>query len=365
LILQRYILRELMLTFALSFAAIVSVCAVGIIFQTFRSYEGMTFGFLLRLAPAALTQMTPWAMIVSACLTATLVYGRLAADNEIDAVRTSGIRVSRLLTPAILFGLVLSAAAFFVHGEAAPRARFARRSLIKEAVLFVLSSPPAGRQNELKIGSRNRLSYLDMRDGTLVRPALLILDRGRPFAVWFAREGRIVVPEEGAPTITLADGAFVHFASDPKAPPSKPPLAKADGHFESYKTVPFELEDIFKRRRGPADMPTAELNQYRLGLNPGDELQEAETEYHGRYARALAPLVLVLLCAPIGVFVKKGSRLAGMGAALPPMLFYILLMITGEGAASKGQIDPRLATYGGVGLIAVTAVFLLWRVVRR
>ena len=51
MIIQRYILKELILTFILSFMAIVAVCAVGIMFQTFRAYEGMTLLFIARLAP--------------------------------------------------------------------------------------------------------------------------------------------------------------------------------------------------------------------------------------------------------------------------------------------------------------------------
>jgi len=370
MILQRYILRELGVTFALSFVAIVSVCTVGIIFQTFRSYEGMSFGFILRLAPMALTQMSPWAMIVSACLTATLVYGRLSADNEIDAIRTSGIHVSRIVVPAVLFGLVLSCAAFFIHGEAAPRARFARRALIKETLLLVLRHPPEGRQNELKIGGANRLSYADTAEGRLIRPALLVLNtdakkgpRGVPVFMYFSREGRIDVPEDGPPSLTLVDGAFLQF--DPKRLVADPGRIRSEGSFQRDEVVPFELEDIFKQRRGAADMPTHELGQYRLQPTDPNRVNEANTEYHGRFARSLAPLVLVLLCAPIGIFVKKGSRLAGMGAALPPMLAYIVLMVAGEGAASKGQIDPPIATYGSVGLLALVALVLLWRVVRR
>ncbi len=370
MIIQRYILRELLVTFALAFAAVVGVCAIGIIFQTLRSYEGMTLAFIVRLAPVALSQMSPWAMIAAACLTATLVYGRLAADNEIEAIRTSGVHVARILVPAVLFGLILSGLAYMIHGEAAPRARYARRSLIKETVLLVLRHPPSGPQTEIRLGARNRLSYANCSEGRLDRPALLILEGTRPSFLYFAREGRLDVPDDGPPSITLVDSALAMF--NPKGAPSELPRVELDISFKDERTVPFELDDIYKRRRGPEDMPTDELTAYlahaasaaEAAANP-KRAAEALTEYHGRMARSLAPFVLVLLCTPIGIFVKKGNRLAGMGVALPPIIGYIVLLMFGEGLAAKRQLAPEVATWGSVGILAAVALVLLWRVVRR
>jgi lipopolysaccharide export LptBFGC system permease protein LptF len=373
MIIQRYILRELTVTFALSFAAVVSVCTVAMMFQTLRSYEGMSLAFVVRLAPVALSQMSPWAMLVSACLTATLVYGRLAADNEIDAIRTSGVHVSRILVPVMLLGLLLSALAYVTYGELAPRARYARRSLIKETLMLILRHPPSGRQTELKVGARNRLSYAQGGEARLDRPALLTLEKGRAHFLWFAREGRLMVPEEGAPAIVLVDGAGIQFETGGEY--GAPARIRNEIHFKSEQSVEFELEDIYKRRRGPEDMPTRELRAYTAVTTALARVEKAEdgpkraaealTEYHGRIAKSLAPFVLVLLCTPIGVMVKKGSRLAGIGVALPPLLLYIVLIMFGEGLATKQIMAPEIATYGPVALLAAAAAVLLFRICRK
>ncbi len=363
MIIQRYILRELLVTFALAFVAILAVCTVGTIFQTLRSWEGMTIEFILRLAPIALTQMSPWAMIVASCLAVTLVYGRMSADNELDAVRTSGIHVSRILMPALLFGLMLCGASYVLYGEIAPRARYERRYIVKETLLLVMRRPPPGRQNELKIGVSNRLSYADCANGKLTRPVLTILDRHRPTGLWCAREGIIQAPQDGAPSITLVDGVFMRFESENKALSAAPVAIHSQGRFTGETTVDFQLEDIYRTTRGPADMPTQELNEHRDRVTSRARLL-ADIEYHGRIARSLAPMVLVLLCAPMGAFVRKGSRLAGMGAALPPLLAYIVLMVFGEGLASKGQLSPPIAAYGSIWFLAFVAIVLFRRVFR-
>jgi lipopolysaccharide export LptBFGC system permease protein LptF len=364
MIIQRYILRELLITFALAFTAILAVCAVGMIFQTLRSYEGVTIEFIVRLAPVALTQMSPWAMTVASCLAVTLAYGRLAADNELDAIRTSGIHVSRILMPALLFGLILCGLSYIVHAEIAPRARYARRSLVKETLLFVLQNPPQGRQNELKIGSRNRLSYADLSGGRVQRPVLLILERARPRLMWCAREGIIDAPADGPPSITLVDAVATSYEVDPAAQPIDPVPINNVVRFSGRTRVEFELEDVYRAQRGPADMSAGELDEYRGFSLPERPRVAAEIEYHGRIARSLAPMVLVLLCAPVGAFVRKGSRLAGMGAALPPLLAYIGLMVVGEGLASRGHVSPAVAAYGSVAALAACALLLLRRVFR-
>lgn len=364
MILRRYILRELMLTFLLSFTAIVSVCAIGIIFQLFRSYEGMTLGFILGIAPMAFAEMAPWAMVVSACLASTLVYGRLSADNEITAIRASGVHPHRMISPAIRFGLILGVLAFLIHAELAPRARHHRRVALKDTVLFGLQHPPSGKQNAMKIGNKNRLSYADAQDGVLKYPVLLKLDdQGNPVTKVIAREGRIEMPENGLPALVMTGGSSTQI--DPKKMKERPDAAvTVEARLHSKPRVEFDLEeDLYRRSKDAPDMSFLEL----VGaIAKGTvERQEALTEFHGRFSKAVAPLALVLVCAPIGIYVKKGSRLAGIGVALPPMLGYILLMLWGQALGSKGTLAPAIAAYGSTLAPFAVAAALLFKIYRR
>lgn len=358
MILLRYVLRELLLAFVLAFVAIVTVCTVGIIFQTFRSYEGMNAAFLLRIAPLALAEMSPWAMIVAVCLATTLVYGRLSADNEIDAMRTAGLHTNRILLPAVVFGGMLCLGALILHWELAPRARQHRRTLLRETILLVLRHPPSGKQHELKIGKLNRLSYADAKEGRLIQPALLVLnkkDQGRPQLLFVGREGRLEIAENKPPAILMEDGSLTDWDSD--APPGRPPQVRTDGKMQNPQAE-FDLAEIFARSSGPEDMSAVELAAFAESAH-GRLLAEAVTELHVRFARSLAPLVLVFLCVPIGILVRKGSRLAGMGAALPPLIGYIVLMVVFQTLGAKDLLPPALAAYGAIVVPgAVAGVFL-------
>jgi lipopolysaccharide export LptBFGC system permease protein LptF len=86
---------------------------------------------------------------------------------------------------------------------------------------------------------------------------------------------------------------------------------------------------------------------------------------HSRYATSLAPLLLVLVAVPIGILVRRGSRLAGLGAALPPLLIYLVSYFVFQGLGDKNRVHPILAAYAPDVFLAVLSSILLWGVARR
>jgi len=86
MILERYILRELLGSFVFAFLTVLLVCLVGTMFQIFRSFPGLGFSILMQALPLAIGSMAGWVILVAAATASTLVYARLAAENEITAM---------------------------------------------------------------------------------------------------------------------------------------------------------------------------------------------------------------------------------------------------------------------------------------
>ena len=327
------------------------VSLLGTTFQVFRSFEGLGLTLILKIAPLAAGYVSPWALLVAAATASTLVYGRMAAENEITAMKASGIGSWRILAPALLFGLGLAAAGYGLAEHVVPWARHTKRLSGREAMFEILKTPPPGAQR-FNI-STYKLSYLDFRDGRLDKPSLLRYDReGRLLMEYHAPSGHIRV-EGRTVLIVMSRPRYTQY--DPKTGGEHRFQAESDIE------VPLDLDDFIPDERRLEDWPAERL--WSLLSTESDPLRRryALLTHHTRYAQTLAPLLLVLVCAPIGIWVRKGSRLAGLGAALPPLLLQFISFFIAQGMGDKGRIPPVAAAWIPDAVFGALALVLLWK----
>jgi len=354
-ILQRYILRELVVAFSFAFSVVMAVSLVGTMFQVFRAFEGLGWTLLLQVGPLAAGYVAPYALLVASATATTLVYGRMSAENEINAMRTSGIPAMRILAPAVLFGLFLAAAGYALHEHATPAARDGRRRILRESILHVLKVPPPGLQR-FSLGDY-RLSYTDYRNGRLERPTLLRFQPDGKLAFeYHAPEGTILV-ENGMPVIVMSRPRGVQFDPD-----------GTEHRFDAGSDirVVLELKDVRPDERRLEDRPRKELEELlQSGALGRRDRVKAETFLHTRRAQSFAPLLLVLVSAPIGIFVRRGSRLAGLGAALPPLLVHFIASFAFQGMGERGRLDPMIAAWAPDAILAALAAVLFSGLLRK
>jgi len=118
--LHLYITRELLKTFALTLVALTLLVTMGGgVANLFRS-QGVDAVRILKifalLIPVAVTLVLP----VAALFSATITFGRAAADNEINACRAVGINVHRLLLAPLLLSTVVAALMYASWNYAIP-----------------------------------------------------------------------------------------------------------------------------------------------------------------------------------------------------------------------------------------------------
>ncbi|MHB1157285.1 MAG: LptF/LptG family permease [Phycisphaerales bacterium] len=113
LTLFRYIFKDVLKLLALSTGVLVMVMSVGFIIKPIS--EG-TLGAtaLAKLIFFVMPGMLSYALPISAAFSATMVYFRLSADNEITACAVSGISYRWLLMPVAMLGVGLTLAMFFL-----------------------------------------------------------------------------------------------------------------------------------------------------------------------------------------------------------------------------------------------------------
>lgn len=103
---HRYIFRDLLKTFLSATAVLSVVLSLGVMLKPLRQFGIDPIRvpeLLLYTLPITLTLVIP----VAALLAATLNYGRLAVDNEINACRASGISIWTLIYPALVLAFLV------------------------------------------------------------------------------------------------------------------------------------------------------------------------------------------------------------------------------------------------------------------
>ena len=108
--LSRYIFFEHLIPFILSLVVLIFVLLANFLLRTMDKFLGKGIDILLLLEYVFLNLAWVLALAVPmAVLISTLMaYGRLSEDNEITAIRTSGINNFNLIKPAFIFGSIIT-----------------------------------------------------------------------------------------------------------------------------------------------------------------------------------------------------------------------------------------------------------------
>lgn len=110
--LQKYIFRETGKTFCLTALALTGVLGLGGGLRGMIELGEVTPGQLVRLLMLMLPVAAALTMPVAALFSAAATYGRLSADNEFVACRSSGINMHVLFLPAIVISLAAAIVTF-------------------------------------------------------------------------------------------------------------------------------------------------------------------------------------------------------------------------------------------------------------
>ncbi len=164
--LDRYILRQLI---AVTFLGVLSLTLLMLLGQLFKELHALlvesgapptiVVDFILQVIPFSLTFSVPWGFLTAVLL----VYGRLAADNELTSMRMAGLSLWRLSVPAIGMGIALSALCYYINIEVAPRGKNAMSDLVMKAAMdnpraLLSSSQDATKLDKVQL-------YIEGRDG--------------------------------------------------------------------------------------------------------------------------------------------------------------------------------------------------------
>jgi lipopolysaccharide export system permease protein len=390
-ILTRYVLGELLAVFLTTLASL-TVFVFLILVGKEAVENGLGLGPILRMLPYMLPQAMQFAVPGALLLATTSAYGRIAANNEIIAVKSMGISPLKLIWPVVVLGVCLSFTAVLLNDLAVSWGRAG----VQRVILESLEDIAYGRLQTVRSFSTERLQVNVRRVegrrliGPIIqhgkgsgRPDLITADEGELAAdlehgsvkvKLINADGdlggwNVVHPGEFERQFSLAE--FMGRDLGSKSPSAyalreiagaKTAQSEAMGRMRQamaadagYALVLGRLEELSDAAWQPRQelLRNAQRTLYRLGAEP-----------HRRWTNGFSCLGFVLIGAPMAILLRRGEFWGSFFACfLPILLGYYPMLVGCVDRAKDGAVPPQTVWLGNLALAAVGG-WLLRQVVK-
>jgi len=130
-ILSKYIMREHLGPFVFSIAIISSMLILNFLFQAMRYIvgKGLSFETIFQYIVYNLAWILVLVVPMSVLVSSIMAFGRLSSDNEITAMKASGISYLRLILPVILMSALVAYGLIEFNNQVLPQANHKARIL--------------------------------------------------------------------------------------------------------------------------------------------------------------------------------------------------------------------------------------------
>jgi lipopolysaccharide export LptBFGC system permease protein LptF len=378
-ILERYVLSEVLKTFLFALAVFTFLFLLGSVFAFVR--DRLSFGQILKVIPFALPYMLTYNMPIALLVATALCYGRLTADNEVMALRTSGVHLFAITIPALLLGTAVTLGALYLQASIIPYCHFKKSDILKAIIEEFLS---LRKGNNVRFNFPNGVELFCSRfespymEGLVIRttqrrkeggkevvvPVVVVANQGRFFT---DKEEKNIYVELRQVSVTYDETggsgkAFRRGLVGSLTIPLTPLIKK--------RRMKPKYGDIWVLRRAIRDLEET-LRQVKItGPRPRFKLEkdlaELRAEYHYRFSMSFSCLTFVLIGVSLPILLNQNSRLVPFfaGFMVVSVLFYIPFL-AGKQLAESGKLAAWLGLWLGDGLTLLAGVGFLWSAYRK
>ena len=379
-IIIRYTLREILAPFFLALLAFTSLLLANQIFKLTKHFveKGVNPWYMVEMlfyfSPATLVLTVPMAFLVGV----VTAFGRLAADNEITAMKTAGVSMHKLIVPVVITSLVLSIFMVFFMDFTLPRGNKAYRRLsvdMQRKHPALVLEPDTVMEEMSRGGKKWYFESMDPKTGRMKSIRIWERVAGIPKLIT-AEEGELYSFEEWT-SLRLYNGAI--YQAD-KKDPLKGYVVGSFTEDEMILDISGSLDRERKTSSRPRNMSMKEIEEGLKKLNEQLKspkisqetkkdirkylINEHLVELYKKISIPFACLAFGLIGVPLGLMVRRGGRMVGLGVGVGLITLYYVVLTAGERLAKVGVYPPFLGAWMPNILTCVAGIILIIRTVR-
>jgi lipopolysaccharide export system permease protein len=404
--LNRMIFWELVRVFLLSLGTLTTLFVVaGLIDQAQR--QGLSLWQIVRAIPLFVPNTLPLTVPATTLFASCVVYGRLAHDNEVVALKAAGVHLFTIVRPAVVLGLLTTAATGVLVHTVIP---LTQRMLYEQ----ILADPEEVLYNTLRRDRCLRhptmpyvLYVRDVQDKRLidvvikrraVDPKAKAGDGPAYDFVARMREARLRVDLAAGKMSIDPDRFVIHekhtSGSTASTGPFEMDLPDSVSGKEARLRIGAITWDELPQRIAAAEAELAEVvgqrqaQQARIDRIPDANLRASEqgkqqdfkfmldsrtrhlrnlrAEVHYRPALAFSCLVFALIGCPVGVWASRSDYLSTFILCfVPTLVVYYPLLLAGTDMGKTGKLPLAVGCWLADVVLGTLALVLTWRLLRR
>lgn len=289
--------------------------------------------------PIMFVQVAPFACLLSTLYT----FGKLNQDNEIIAMRSSGLSIFQITKTVIIFGLLISLFIFWVSDRIVPQ------SLVLTQKIKVQMEEGKKKEKEKKLevidnltmyGLKNRLFFINkFYPATNTMEGITILEHDEHQNI-----SKKIVANRGIYT----DNLWKFYRCITYSFDQNGQILQEPQYFEEeIMAIPEAPHDFISQRQRPDFMTIAQLDDYIWKLSRSGAstvIRNLKLDLYQRFTSPFTSMIIIFLGIPFSLMMRKrATGLSSIGLSIMVGFLYYILDAISIALGRGGILTPILA----------------------
>lgn len=279
---------------------------------------------------------------ISVLICITLTFGRLSTDNELMAMKASGLSLFEILKPVFVFAAVLSAFCLFLNNSILPSVHQKIVNtffeLGKKNPISLITPGTFVNYFENHVLHINRIKDNNMQDIKIYQTM-----ENNQTRVIIAKTGTLhPTPDQNGLVMQLENGRI-----------DEPDTDEGNKQFMSLNFKKYQLEVNLPEKKdkdkGKQDLKGMDLKQLRTTIAQlkakGINTAPAQMEFHTRIAISVGPVIFILAGLAFSLMTKRKEKSINFAYCVGVIVFYYVLSAAGVAASITGKVPIILCAW--------------------